>query len=75
VTYQTYLVVHPIDKNQAEKRCLLGCNKNYVTLALNYMLENSKRIILVSENYRRDRNKNVIKGMYKKHLLTNMFSC
>ena len=28
---------------------MLGCNKNYVILALNYMLKNSKKTTSVSE--------------------------
>ena len=39
---------------------MLECNKNYKILALNCMLKNSERTILVLEMYRIDRNKNII---------------
>jgi len=39
----------------------LGYNKNYITLALNCALNNSKQIVSILEICRRDRNKNVIK--------------
>jgi len=35
------------DKSQAEKRCLLGYNKNYTTLVLNYVLKNSNGMLSV----------------------------
>jgi len=38
---------------------MLKYNKNYVTLALNYMLKNSKRMISVSGINRRHRNNNI----------------
>ena len=38
---------------------MLGCNKNYATLALNYILKNSKRIILVLEIGKNSRNNNI----------------
>jgi len=38
---------------------MLGYNKNYTTLALDYILKNSKRMILVSGIKRRDRNNNI----------------
>ena len=38
---------------------MLGCNKNYVILALNCMLKNSKKIISVLEIERRDRSNNI----------------
>ena len=38
---------------------MLGCNKNYVTLAFNYTLKNSKEILSVSEINRRYRNNNI----------------
>jgi len=39
---------------------MLGYNKNYAILALNYMLKNSERTTSVSGTYRRDRNKNIM---------------
>ena len=38
---------------------MLGCNKNYATLALNCTLKNSKRTISASEINRRCRNNNI----------------
>jgi len=38
---------------------MLEYNKNYVTLALNCMLKNSKKTILVSRIERRDRNNSI----------------
>ena len=38
---------------------MLGCNKNYATLALDYMLKNSKSTISTSEIERRERNINI----------------
>ena len=38
---------------------MLGYNKNYATLALNYILKNSKRTISVSEIKKRCRNNNI----------------
>jgi len=38
---------------------MLEYNKNYITLALNYALKNSKRIISVSEIERRSRKNNI----------------
>ena len=38
---------------------MLKCNKNYVVLALNYVLKNSKRTLSVSGINRRYRNNNV----------------
>jgi len=38
---------------------MLGCNKNYATLALNYILKNSKGIVSVSEINRRCGNNNI----------------
>ena len=38
---------------------MLGCNKNYTTLALNYMLKNSKKTILTSDIDRRYRINNI----------------
>ena len=40
---------------------MLGYNKNYTILFLNYMLKNSKGIISVSEIKRRDRNNSIKK--------------
>jgi len=39
---------------------MLGHNKKYAILALNYMLKSSEGTISVLEIYRRDRNKNII---------------
>jgi len=36
-------------------------NKNYAILALNYILKNLKKMILVLETCRSNRNKNIIK--------------
>ena len=41
---------------------MLGYKKNYVTIAFNYMLKNSKRIISVSKIKRRDGNNNIKEG-------------
>ena len=41
------------------REIMLGYNKNYTTLALDYILKNSKRMILVSGIKRRDRNNNI----------------
>ena len=38
---------------------MLRCNKNYTTLALNCILENSKEIISASQIKRRGRNNNI----------------
>jgi len=38
----------------------LESNKNYAILALDCMLKNSKKIILISETHKRDGNKNII---------------
>jgi len=38
---------------------MLEYNKNFAILALNYILKNSKKIILISEIKRRDRNNNI----------------
>ena len=38
---------------------MLEYNKNYVTLALNCILNNSKKTISVSENKRRGRNNDI----------------
>jgi len=38
---------------------MLGYKKNYVTIAFNYMLKISKRIISVSKIKRRDGNNNI----------------
>jgi len=38
---------------------MLGCNKNYATLAFNYTLNNSKRTILASEIKRRCGNNDI----------------
>jgi len=38
---------------------MLECNKNYIVLALNYTLKNSKRTILVLVIKRRHRNNNI----------------
>ena len=38
---------------------MLGCNKNYAILALNYTLKNSKGTILASEIKRRCRKNNI----------------
>jgi len=40
---------------------MLGCNKNYATIALNCTLKNLKRIILASEIKRKDNNSNIKK--------------
>ena len=40
---------------------MLEYNKNYVTLALNCMLKNSNKTILVSEIEKRDRNNSIKK--------------
>ena len=42
-----------------QKKIILECNKNYTTLALNYMLNNSKGTILVSKMERRNKNNNI----------------
>ena len=42
-----------------QKRGYAKCNKNYVALALNFILKNSKKIILVSKIKRRDRNNSI----------------
>ena len=39
---------------------MLEHNKNYIILALNYIVKNSEGTISVSETYKRDRNKNII---------------
>ena len=44
---------------------MLRCNKNYAALALNYILKNSKRTVLVSEICRRDKNNNILKEIYE----------
>jgi len=49
-----------IQKKSSKKEVMLGCNKNNAILALNYILKNSERTILVLGMYRRDRNKNII---------------
>ena len=49
-----------IQKKSSKKEVMLGCNKNDAILALNYILKNSERTILVLGMYRRDRNKNII---------------
>jgi len=38
---------------------MLGCNKNYAILALNYILKNSKGMILTLGIERRGRNNNI----------------
>ena len=38
---------------------MLGCNKNYATLALNYILKNSKEILSVPGINRRYKNNNI----------------
>ena len=38
---------------------MLRYKKNYVTIAFNYMLKNSKRIISVSGIKKKDRNNNI----------------
>jgi len=38
---------------------MLECNKSYAIIALNYTLENSKRMISVSENDRGCKNNNI----------------
>jgi len=38
---------------------MLGYNKNYATLALNYILKNLKETLSASEIYRRYRNNNI----------------
>ena len=38
---------------------MLGCNRNYVILALNYVLKNSKGTLLVSGINRKYRNNNI----------------
>ena len=43
---------------------MLGYNKNYITLALNYILKNSKRIISALEIKRKCKNNDII-GIYK----------
>ena len=40
--------------------CFTRCDKNYTTVAPNYMLKNSKRILLVSKTCKEYRNKNKI---------------
>ena len=42
---------------------MLRYNKNYATLALNCVLKNSKRILLVLEINRRYRNNDIIKPL------------
>ena len=42
-----------------QKEVILGYNKNYATLALNYVLKNSKRTISVLEIERRSRKNNI----------------
>ena len=53
---------------------MLKCNKNYVILALDCMLKNSKEIISVLEIKKRDRN-NSIKKNIQKYSLANAFPC
>ena len=43
----------------SRKKVILGYNKNYVTLPLNYILKNSKRTISVSEIERRSQKNNI----------------
>ena len=43
----------------SRKKVILGHNKNYATLALNYILKNSNRMILVSEIDRRYRKNDI----------------
>ena len=38
---------------------MLGCNKNYTTLALNYILKNSKKTISVSGIEKKSQNTNI----------------
>jgi len=38
---------------------MLGCDKNFAILVLNYILKNSKEIILVSGIKRRSRNNDI----------------
>ena len=38
---------------------MLGYNKNYATIALNYMLKNLKKMISVLEIERKDRNNSI----------------
>ena len=46
------------NRGQVKRNVLLGCNKNYVTLDPNYMLKNLKKILLISETCKKDKNKN-----------------
>ena len=48
----------------SRKEIILGCNKNYITLALNCTLKNSKRMISVLEIERKGRNNNVKEVLY-----------
>ena len=49
----------------SRKRIIVEYNKNYATLALNYILKNSKRIISVSGIERKSKNNNILKRIYK----------
>ena len=42
-----------------QKEVMLEYNKNYIILALNYVLKNSEETILVSEIERRGRDNNI----------------
>jgi len=46
-------------QESSRKEIILGCNKKLAILALNYILKNSKEIILVSGIKRRGRNNNI----------------
>ena len=48
-SYVGYLTVDS-DKSQVEWDVLLGCNKNWATLAPNYMLKNSEKDIISIRN-------------------------
>ena len=43
----------------SRKKVILGCNKNYVILSLNYTLKNSKRTISVSGIERKSQKNNI----------------
>ena len=51
---------------------MLGCNKNYAKLALNYILKNSKKTILASRIKKRCRNNNIRTHKPLKRALINV---
>ena len=48
------------NRDQVKRNVLLGYNKNYVTLDPNCILKNSKRTLLMSKTWEKDKNKNKI---------------